>query len=73
MTKLEKQFIMFKFFLSMEGIYINDEMSSKIYRAFDNALSDNINYNNSDAFFDNILYNTIKGAEKLSKEQNNFN
>lgn len=73
MTKLDKQFIMFKFFLTMEGIYINDEMSNKIHRAFDNALSDNINYNNSDAFFDNILFNTIKNAEKLSKEQNNFN
>lgn len=72
MTKLDKQFIMFKFFLSMEGIYINDEMSNKIHRAFDNTLSDNINYDNSDAYYD-ILYNTVKNAEKLSKEQNNFN
>lgn len=72
MTKLNKQFIMFKFFLAMEGIYINDEMSNKIHRAFDNALSDNINYNNSDAYYD-ILYNTIKQSEQLFKEQNNFN
>lgn len=72
MTKLDKQFIMFKFFLSMEGIYINDEMSNKIHRAFDNALSDNINYNNSDAYYD-ILYNTIKQSEQLFKEQNTFN
>jgi len=69
MTTLDKQFIMFKFFLSMEGIYINHEISDNIYRAFSNALSGNINYELADAFFDNILA-AIKNSEKLSKSKN---
>ena len=67
MTKLEKQYIMFKFFLSMEGVYISDTLNSKISQAFYNALSENMNYDNTDAFYLEVIGKAIRESENLAK------
>lgn len=67
MTKLEKQYIMFKFFLSMEGVYISDTLNSSISKAFYNALSENINYDNTDAYYLEVLGKAIRESENLAK------
>jgi hypothetical protein len=67
MTKLEKQYIMFKFFLSMEGVYISDTLNSSISKAFYNALSENINYDNTDAYYLEVLGKAICESENLAK------
>jgi hypothetical protein len=68
MNLVEKQFIMFKLFLSMNGIYLNDEMSLNIHNAFVLAHNENIDYANiTDAYLWEVVQGITKG-ENIHKK-----
>lgn len=51
----------------MEGVYISDSLNSSISKAFYNALSENINYDNTDAFYLEVLGKAIRESENIAK------
>lgn len=68
MDLIEKQFIMFKFFLSMNGIYLNNDLENNIKKAFELSHNNNIDYSiMNDVYFNEILNKTISDSKKLNK------
>lgn len=69
MNETEKRFMMFKFFLSMDGIFLKEDLSNIIERAYKNSLSNTINYNNDDAYYLEVINNAISNAQKLKSSK----
>lgn len=68
MNLVDKQFIMFKFFLSMNGIFLNNDREENVRKAFIMSHNENINYNiMSDAYFLEVLNRSIDDIEKIEK------
>ena len=68
MDLIEKQFIMFKFFLSMNGIYLNNDLENNVKKAFELSHNNNIDYSvMNDAYFNEVLNRTISDSKKLNK------
>ena len=72
MNLVDKQFIMFKFFLSMNGVFLNNDMEENVRKAFIMSHNENINYNiMSDAYFLEVLNRSINDSEIVQKDMIN--
>ena len=68
MNLVDKQFIMFKFFLSMNGIFLNNDREENVRKAFIMSHNENINYNiMSDAYFLEVINRYIDDGETIQK------
>ena len=68
MNLVDKQFIMFKFFLSMNGIFLNNDREENVRKAFIMSHNENINYNiMSDAYFLEVINRSINDGETIQK------
>jgi hypothetical protein len=68
MNLVDKQFIMFKFFLSMNGIFLNNDREENVRKAFIMSHNENINYNiMSDAYFLEVINRSIDDGETIQK------
>jgi hypothetical protein len=66
MNLVDKQFMMFKFFLSMNGIFLNNDKEENVRKAFIMSHNENINYNiMSDAYFLEVLNRSINDSETI--------
>lgn len=63
----EKKLVMFELFLSMQGIYVDNKFSEKIKMAFMNALSNNIDYEMNNEYFESIK-KTLVDLRKIQKK-----
>ena len=68
MNLVDKQFIMFKFFLSMNGIFLNNDREENVRKAFIMSHNENINYNiKSDTYFLEVINRSIDDGETIQK------
>jgi hypothetical protein len=69
MNLVDKQFMMFKFFLSMNGIFLNNDKEENVRKAFIMSHNENINYNiMTDAYFLEVLNRSINDSEIIQKD-----
>lgn len=69
MNLVDKQFMMFKFFLSMNGIFLNNDKEENVRKAFIMSHNENINYNiMTDAYFIEVLNRSINDSEIIQKD-----